>query len=163
MISMAKARNALRDGKIIIYPTDTVWGMGCDPFNQKAIDKLFTIKGKKMEGLSVMFNNLIENAYVHSDLVVEKLEIDVTVTMEDGWIYLSVDDNGVGVEKHERRMVLERFQRGSNNHSQGSGLGLSLVTQQVEINSGTVEIMESPNGGARVRVAFPVIEGTDSN
>ncbi|MEC7836890.1 MAG: HAMP domain-containing sensor histidine kinase [Chloroflexota bacterium] len=115
------------------------------------------------EGLSVMFNNLIENAYVHSDLVVEKLEIDVTVTMEDDWIYLSVDDNGVGVEKHERRMVLERFQRGSNNHSQGSGLGLSLVTQQVEIHSGTVEIMESPKGGARVRVALPVIEGTDSN
>jgi len=110
-----------------------------------------------------MFNNLIENAYVHSDLVVEKLEIDVTVTMEDDWIYLSVDDNGVGVEKHERRMVLERFQRGSNNHSQGSGLGLSLVTQQVEIHSGTVEIMESPKGGARVRVALPVIEGTDSN
>ena len=57
MISMTEARKALRDGKIIIYPTDTVWGMGCDPFNQKAIDKLFTIKGKKMEGLSVMFNH----------------------------------------------------------------------------------------------------------
>ena len=53
---MPEARKALRDGKIIIYPTDTVWGMGCDPFNQKAIDNLFTIKGKKMEGLSVMFN-----------------------------------------------------------------------------------------------------------
>ena len=53
---MEEARKALRDGKIIIYPTDTVWGMGCDPFNQKAIDDLFTLKGKKMEGLSVMFD-----------------------------------------------------------------------------------------------------------
>ena len=57
---MEEARKALRDGKIIIYPTDTVWGMGCDPFNQKAIDNLFTIKGKEMEGLSVMFNHKIK-------------------------------------------------------------------------------------------------------
>ena len=57
MISIDTARKALRDGKIIVYPTDTVWGMGCDPFNQKAIDHLFTVKGKKMDGLSIMFSN----------------------------------------------------------------------------------------------------------
>ena len=57
MISIDKAREALRDGKIIVYPTDTVWGMGCDPFNQKAIDKLFKVKGKKLDGLSIMFSH----------------------------------------------------------------------------------------------------------
>ena len=57
MISIDKAREALRDGKIIVYPTDTVWGMGCDPFNQQAIDRLFEIKGKKLDGLSIMFSN----------------------------------------------------------------------------------------------------------
>ena len=57
MISIDEARKALNDGKIIVYPTDTVWGMGCDPFNQKAIDHLFTVKGKKMDGLSIMFSN----------------------------------------------------------------------------------------------------------
>tara|TARA_B110000014_G_scaffold196008_1_gene145051 strand:+ start:261 stop:836 length:576 start_codon:yes stop_codon:yes gene_type:complete len=62
MTSIGKARKELQNGKIIIYPTDTVWGMGCDPFNQKAIDQLFNIKGKKVEGLSVMFDN-IEKIY----------------------------------------------------------------------------------------------------
>ena len=57
MISIDEARKALNDGKIIVYPTDTVWGMGCDPFNQKAIDNLFTIKGKKLDGLSIMFSH----------------------------------------------------------------------------------------------------------
>ena len=57
MISIDKAREALRDGKIIVYPTDTVWGMGCDPFDQKAIDNLFTVKGKKLDGLSIMFSH----------------------------------------------------------------------------------------------------------
>ena len=58
MISIREARKELQNGNIIIYPTDTVWGMGCDPFNQKAIDKLFSIKGKKKDGLSVMFDNI---------------------------------------------------------------------------------------------------------
>ena len=57
MISIDQARKALNDGKIIVYPTDTVWGMGCDPFDQKAIDNLFTVKGKKLDGLSIMFSN----------------------------------------------------------------------------------------------------------
>ena len=57
MISIDEARNALSDGKIIVYPTDTVWGMGCDPFDQKAIDNLFTVKGKKLDGLSIMFSH----------------------------------------------------------------------------------------------------------
>ena len=57
MISIDEARKALGDGKIIVYPTDTVWGMGCDPFDQKAIDNLFTVKGKKLDGLSIMFSH----------------------------------------------------------------------------------------------------------
>ena len=57
MISIEEAREAIRNGKIVIYPTDTVLGMGCDPFNQTAVDKLFEIKGKQSDGLSIMLNN----------------------------------------------------------------------------------------------------------
>lgn len=37
----------LRNGGIIIYPTDTVYGMGCDIFNQKAVERICRIKGIK--------------------------------------------------------------------------------------------------------------------
>ena len=57
MVSIEEARKALQNGKLLVYPTDTVWGMGCDPSNQKAVDKLFKIKGKKQNGVSVMFSN----------------------------------------------------------------------------------------------------------
>jgi L-threonylcarbamoyladenylate synthase len=57
MISIEEAREAIRNGEIVIYPTDTVLGMGCDPFNQTAVDKLFKIKGKQSDGLSIMLNN----------------------------------------------------------------------------------------------------------
>jgi len=109
------------------------------------------------EGLTVLFNNLIQNSYVHANLSPGQLEIAIDVLVEENWARIIVDDNGVGVEEHERKMVLERFKRGSNNYGQGSGLGLSLVTQQVEIHSGRIEISESPMGGARVEIALPII------
>jgi tRNA threonylcarbamoyl adenosine modification protein (Sua5/YciO/YrdC/YwlC family) len=42
----------LRQGGIIIYPTDTIYGMGCDIFNQKAIEKIASLKGMKAEKTS---------------------------------------------------------------------------------------------------------------
>ncbi|HEY8080188.1 MAG TPA: Sua5/YciO/YrdC/YwlC family protein, partial [Labilithrix sp.] len=40
-----RAVDALRAGEVIAYPTDTVYGLGCDIGNKKAIDKLYMIKG----------------------------------------------------------------------------------------------------------------------
>jgi tRNA threonylcarbamoyl adenosine modification protein (Sua5/YciO/YrdC/YwlC family) len=39
-----KAVDILEDGGIIIYPTDTAYGMGCDLFNKRAIEKIYEIK-----------------------------------------------------------------------------------------------------------------------
>ncbi len=36
--------NALKDGSVVIYPTDTVYGLGCDLYNSKAIDRITRIK-----------------------------------------------------------------------------------------------------------------------
>lgn len=36
----------LQEGKVFIYPTDTIWGIGCDATNAKAIDKIFKIKNR---------------------------------------------------------------------------------------------------------------------
>ena len=40
-----KAINILREGGVIIYPTDTVYGIGCDIYNKQALDRVKTIKG----------------------------------------------------------------------------------------------------------------------
>jgi len=44
-----QAVEVLRKGGLIIYPTDTVYGIGCDIYNQKAVEKLCRIKGIKPE------------------------------------------------------------------------------------------------------------------
>ncbi|MFO0659950.1 MAG: L-threonylcarbamoyladenylate synthase [Polyangiaceae bacterium] len=40
-----RAVEALEAGEVIAYPTDTVYGLGCDLFNKRAIDRLYAIKG----------------------------------------------------------------------------------------------------------------------
>jgi tRNA threonylcarbamoyl adenosine modification protein (Sua5/YciO/YrdC/YwlC family) len=42
---IARAVEALEAGEVIAYPTDTVYGLGCDLLNKKAVDRLYTIKG----------------------------------------------------------------------------------------------------------------------
>ena len=41
-----KTINILQKGGVILYPTDTIWGIGCDATNDKAIEKIFQIKGR---------------------------------------------------------------------------------------------------------------------
>jgi len=51
--------NVLRGGGLIIYPSDTIYGLGCDIFNQKAVDKVRRIKNvndKKMDLAFVCFD-----------------------------------------------------------------------------------------------------------
>lgn len=45
----------LRQGGVVIYPTDTVYGMGCDIHNQKAIERIARIKGVKPEKANFSF------------------------------------------------------------------------------------------------------------
>lgn len=45
----------LRSGGVIIYPTDTVYGLGCDIFNQKAVERIARIKGVKLEKANFSF------------------------------------------------------------------------------------------------------------
>jgi len=47
------ALKVLRDGGVILYPTDTIWGLGCDATNQQAVEKIFAIK-KREESKSLI-------------------------------------------------------------------------------------------------------------
>ena len=50
-----KVVNILRDGGIIIYPTDTVYGLGCDITNSKALERIAQLKGVKLEKANFSF------------------------------------------------------------------------------------------------------------
>lgn len=47
--SLQNALEALRQGEIILYPTDTVWGIGCDATNEAAVNKIYALKQRNEE------------------------------------------------------------------------------------------------------------------
>ena len=53
--SVNKVIEILKGGGIIVYPTDTVYGMGCDIFNQKAVERLAMLRGIKLEKVHFSF------------------------------------------------------------------------------------------------------------
>ena len=47
--SVVEAARWLQDGQLLAYPTESVWGIGCDPFNQQAVQQLLAIKQRPIE------------------------------------------------------------------------------------------------------------------
>ena len=58
---------SIKKGEIVIFPTDTVYGIGCDPYNQHAVDKIYQIKKReKVKLLPVLgySRQILENVVV---------------------------------------------------------------------------------------------------
>ena len=77
---LKKAIDVLRQGGVILYPTDTVWGLGCDATNQAAVQKIFEIKQREdAKSMLVLIENPnMLNAYVREVPEVAWQLIEVT-------------------------------------------------------------------------------------
>lgn len=104
------------------------------------------------EGLTRILWNLLDNAakYVGQGIVV------IQLFQQQDYIYLHVCDNGQGIAADQRQRLLRPFERGLNADAvAGTGLGLALVDQIVELHGGRFSLLESPTGGLCARVSFP--------
>ena len=55
---LIKAIEVLKQGGIILYPTDTIWGLGCDATNEDAVEKLYAIKQRdKSKSMLILMDN----------------------------------------------------------------------------------------------------------
>lgn len=98
--------------------------------------------------------NLLDNAASHG-----AGEIGIALGTRDGRAVLTFDDNGPGVPDQERERVFNRFVRldaSRDRASGGSGIGLAIVKEGVQAHHGTVEVGDSPLGGARFEVRLPI-------
>jgi L-threonylcarbamoyladenylate synthase len=43
---ITKCASIVKNGGVIVFPTDTLYGLGCDPYNEKAVEKIFDIKNR---------------------------------------------------------------------------------------------------------------------
>jgi L-threonylcarbamoyladenylate synthase len=67
----------LKQGKILLYPTDTVWGIGCDASNDSALEKIFLLKNRPVEKSVIVLVsdlNMLGRYFKHIPDVVFDLE-----------------------------------------------------------------------------------------
>ena len=55
------AGKIVRTGGLVVYPTETVYGLGCDPLNVESVQRLLDVKGERNKPLPILISN-IENA-----------------------------------------------------------------------------------------------------
>jgi two-component system sensor histidine kinase PrrB len=102
-------------------------------------------------GLRLAVDNAIANAVKHGGA--KRVQLSAVSSREG--VEIAIDDDGVGIPEEERKVVFERFSRGSTASHSGSGLGLALVAQQAELHGGTASLENSPLGGVRLLLRLP--------
>jgi signal transduction histidine kinase len=104
--------------------------------------------------LGRVVRNLVDNATRHAASTVA-LRCRSGV---GGGAVVDVDDDGSGVPAADRERVFARFVRLDESRARdagGSGLGLAIVREVVRAHGGQVQLLDSPTGGARLRVWLP--------
>lgn len=97
---------------------------------------------------------LLDNAHKYSP-------DDTTITLElakvNTKVQLDIKDFGMGIPDDKKDLIFQRFYRVDTSHSteiKGSGLGLSIVSQLVKINNGSISVLNNKPKGSIFRVTF---------
>jgi L-threonylcarbamoyladenylate synthase len=45
--AVARCASVIKSGGVVVFPTDTIYGIGCDPYNDSAVERIFAIKGRQ--------------------------------------------------------------------------------------------------------------------
>ncbi len=56
--NILKASRIVTRGGLVVYPTDTVYGLGCDPFNVEAVTRVFKVKGERDKPLPILASDI---------------------------------------------------------------------------------------------------------
>jgi two-component system OmpR family sensor kinase len=111
-----------------------------------------------------MLTNLLGNAMRYSPAGTP-IEIGVAIDTDADRAVLSVIDHGEGIPPQIREKIFQRFWRADTSRARetgGSGLGLAIVASIVNAHNGTVEVVETPGGGATFKVALPLATSTSA-
>jgi len=98
--------------------------------------------------------NLLRNAIRYA-----RTRVRVSAEVTDGEIRVHVDDDGIGIPVEERDRVFSAFtrlDRSRDRSTGGYGLGLAIARLVLEQHNGRASAAESPLGGARLTLSWPL-------
>ncbi len=111
-----------------------------------------TVRGDE-ELLCIAFTNLLGNAMKYAP---DGGGICIGGEVEGGCAEVRVSDSGIGIQAQDLARVFDRYFRAEGAKAAGSGLGLYLVRQIVELHGGTIRAESAPGQGTRMIVRLPL-------
>ena len=101
-----------------------------------------------------VFLNILDNAAKHGG---EGKRIETSMCLEDEEVVIRIRDYGPGIPEEELPLVKRKFYKGSSK-VRGTGIGLAVCDEIVELHGGTLVLDNAPGGGTEVTVRLPVAQ-----
>jgi two-component system phosphate regulon sensor histidine kinase PhoR len=117
--------------------------------------KKYIIFGDKIH-ITNTIHNLIDNAIKYSS---ENPKVVIETHDHNGYIEISVQDNGIGIPKDSQKHIFDKFYRtptGNVHDIKGFGLGLNYVKTIVEAYNGSVKLISKENEGSTFVIKLPL-------
>ena len=134
---------------------------------EKQIDIIFDTEVEELEircdpdKIERVVLNLLSNAVKFTEIG-GNIYVTIALVDDNKWVEISVKDDGIGIPKHMRKFIFERFiqvDKSYNRNKEGSGIGLALVKSLVELHGGRVYLKDDTEKGCNFIVLLPnVIE-----
>lgn len=101
--------------------------------------------------LRQVFLNILDNAVKHGG---DGKQIDAGISYEDSNVMIRIRDYGPGIPEDEIPLVKKKFFKGSSK-ARGTGIGLAVSDEIVELHGGTLTLENAPGGGTLVTISLP--------
>jgi two-component system phosphate regulon sensor histidine kinase PhoR len=108
-----------------------------------------------------VIHNLVDNALKYSD---KPLLLTLETWNEKNNLMISIEDNGIGIQKEDHKRIFEKFYRvptGNTHNVKGFGLGLAYVKKIIMEHQGTIKIESELNIGTKFIIVLPTLKYTE--
>jgi len=107
------------------------------------------------EKLAQVISNLVENALKYSP---DGGDIIISIKSEPEWMVFSIKDHGLGISEENQEKLFrkfERFDEGNKRTIPGTGLGLYLIKNLIDLHKGKIQVKSKPGEGSEFIVSIP--------
>ena len=111
----------------------------------------FKIKADYQKIQQILFN-LLSNAIKFTP---ENGKIIVSASIDNKYVTISVEDNGIGIDKKYHKKIFEKFEQFALQNESSTGLGLSITKELVKLHNGKIKLFSAPNKGSKFIITIP--------
>ena len=104
--------------------------------------------------LRQVFLNILDNAAKHGG---DGKQIDASIECDESDVVVRIRDYGSGIPEDELPLVKKKFYKGSTK-TRGSGIGLAVSNEIVEMHNGTLVLENAETGGTLVTIRLPIVQ-----